>query len=113
VRARRRRRGSGAGWGRSVALVATWLVMLLVALSVVIWRQTEGVERERALRELETERAVAEADRLAAVRRVEELRSRTRVVRVARERLGMHLPEDREIVFLPSPATAGWEGPLE
>lgn len=56
---------------------------------------------ERVLRDLETQRAVAEAERVASSRRVEELRSRARVVRVARARLGMHLPADREIVFLP------------
>ena len=57
---------------------------------------------ERALRELETERGIAEAERIAAVRRVEELQSRVRVLAVARDRLGMHLPSDDEIVFLPA-----------
>lgn len=57
---------------------------------------------ERALRALEAERSLAEADRVANARRIEELGSRARIVRVARDRLGMHLPEDREIVFLPA-----------
>ena len=47
--------------------------------------------------------ALTEAERVELVRRIEELRSRARVVRVARERLGMHLPSDDEIVFLPVP----------
>jgi hypothetical protein len=33
-------------------------------------------------------------------RQIEELRSRSRVLRVARTRLGMHLPDETEIVFL-------------
>jgi hypothetical protein len=56
---------------------------------------------ERALRELETQRGIAEADRAYESTQVEELRSRNRVVRVARERLGMVVPDDNDIVFLP------------
>jgi hypothetical protein len=56
---------------------------------------------EGRLREVEVERGVAEAERVAAARRVEELRGRARIVRVARDRLGMHLPEEREIIFVP------------
>ena len=69
---------------------------------------------ERSLRAVEAERAIAEAERITAMRRIEELRGRARVVRVARERLGMHLPADSEIIFLPAtevlPATEG--GPV-
>jgi pyruvate kinase len=56
---------------------------------------------EEALRAVEVDRAIAESERVAAARRIEELRSRSRVVSYARDRLGMHLPEDREIVYLP------------
>ncbi|MEX2583938.1 MAG: hypothetical protein WD766_11720 [Gemmatimonadota bacterium] len=93
------RRGEG-GRRSGVVAVAGWLVLLLAALSLVTWRQTRGLEMERALRDVRSERAIAEAERVAAARRVEELRSRSRIVAVARERLGMHLPEDGEIVFL-------------
>lgn len=89
------------GWVRAVG----WLVLLLVSLLSVTWRQTRGVEMERALQAVEAERAIAEAERVGEVRRIEELRSRARVVRVARDRLGMHLPEDGEIVFLPVETT--------
>jgi len=97
---RNARRRSGGGWG--FLAVAGWLVLLLAALSLVTWRQARGVEMERALRALEVDRGIAEAERVAAARRVDELRSRARVVRVARDRLGMHVPEDRELVFLPA-----------
>ncbi|MEX2572122.1 MAG: hypothetical protein WD737_12550 [Gemmatimonadota bacterium] len=86
---------------RGVVSVGLWLVLLLAALSFVTWRQARGVQMERALRQVETDRGIAEAERVAAVRRVEELRSRVRIMRVARDRLGMRLPTDREIVFLP------------
>lgn len=84
-----------------VLMVAGWLILLLAALSLVTWRQTQGVAMEQALRQLEAQRAIAEADRVTTTRRVEELRSRARVLRVASQRLGMHIPGDREIVFLP------------
>lgn len=108
---RGRLRPPGSGRLPGVLGVAGWLALLLVSLSVVTWRQTRGVEMEQALRETETERGIAEAERVASARRVEELRSRSRIVRVARERLGMHLPEDHEIVFVAvggdAPGTAG------
>lgn len=83
--------------------VAGWTLVLLASLSMVTWRQTQGLALERELRELESERAIVEAEAVGLVRRMEELRSRARVVRVARDRLGMHLPGDDEIVFLPAP----------
>ncbi len=98
---RRPRGGRKVRRGSGVLMVAGWLVLLLAALSLVTWRQTQGVAMEQALRELEAQRAIAEADRVTTARRVEELRSRRRILRVARERLGMHVPSDGEIIFLP------------
>ncbi|HEV2130016.1 MAG TPA: cell division protein FtsL, partial [Longimicrobiaceae bacterium] len=74
---------------------------------VVIWRQTRGVALEHGLRELQAEHTAGEADRVELERRIQTLASRARVVRIARERLGMHLPENQEIVFLPMPPTEG------
>ena len=98
---RRRNRPKGERRLPGVFVVAGWLVLLLAALSLVPWRQTRGVEMERALRQTETDRGIAEAERVAASRRVEELQSRVRVLSVARGRLGMRLPSDEEIVYLP------------
>jgi cell division protein FtsL len=99
----------GAARRRRWPRVVGWMTLLLSALVLVTWRQTRGLSLERELRETETEHAIAEAEAVELVKQVEELRSRARIVRVARERLGMHLPGDAEIVFLPSPVfrTAG------
>lgn len=86
------------------------MVLVLSSLFFVTWRQTRGLQLERALGDIEAERAIAEAERVDLTRRVEELRSRARIVRVARERLGMHLPADSEIVFLPAPVDGLPEG---
>lgn len=85
---------------------AGWLLLLLGSLLLVTWRQTRGLAMEGGLRELEAERAVTETERVELVRRIEELRSRSRIVRVARERLDMHLPSAAEIVYLPVDAPA-------
>lgn len=96
--AKRRAGGRGRpGWIGALG----WLLLLLASLSLVTWRQTRGLTLEREVRELETARAMKETERVELTRRIEQLRSRSRIVRVARERLGMHLPEDSEIVFLP------------
>jgi cell division protein FtsL len=89
---------------RGVAGVMGAVILLLAALALVTWRQTEGVAREHALRELQAERTIAEAERMELERRIQALSTRVRVVRVARERLGMHLPDDGEIMLLPLPA---------
>jgi cell division protein FtsL len=104
ARVKRRRRG--------FLRLFAWLLLLLGSLVVVAWRQTEGVARERALRELRSERAIVDAERMEMERKIQALSTRTRVVRVARERLGMQLPADREVVILPEPtAPAATGGP--
>lgn len=90
--------------------VLGWTALLLTSLLLVTWRQTRGLELERGLGVIQADREIAEAEAVELVRRVEELRSRARVVRVARDRLGMHLPDDEEIVFLASPVSGSSGG---
>jgi cell division protein FtsL len=92
--ARKRKR---PGWVGALG----WLVVLLASLALVTWRQTRGLALEKEVRTLETSRAMKEAERVELARRIEALRSRSRIVQVAHDRLGMHLPQDQEIVFLP------------
>jgi cell division protein FtsL len=89
--------GGRPGW----VVALGWLILMLMSLSVVTWRQTESLALEKEVRELERLRSLEEAERQATARRIEQLRSRARIVQVARDRLGMHLPADDEIVFLP------------
>lgn len=96
-----RPRGERRGGG--ILRVAALLVVILGALAVVVGRQTRGVALQREIRELEGDRAVAEAARLELETRIQSLQSRARVVRVARERLRMHLPADSEVVLVPLP----------
>ena len=99
-----RPRGERRGGG--ILRVAALLACLLGALAVVVGRQTQGVALQREIRELEGERAGSEAARLERETRIQSLQSRARVVRVARERLDMHLPADSEVVLVPLPREA-------
>lgn len=96
----------GAGRRGGIVRVAALLVLLLASLAVVVGRQTRGVALQREIRALEGDRAVAETARLELETRIQALRSRARVVRVARDRLGMHLPADSEVVLIPLPREA-------
>ncbi|MDQ3556240.1 MAG: cell division protein FtsL [Gemmatimonadota bacterium] len=81
--------------------LAGWLLVLLAAFATVVWRQTRGVALQRELRAIEADQGIAEARRLELVGRMHALGSRSRIVRVAGERLGMQLPDDRDIVLVP------------
>ena len=98
-RSERRARGRGAMRRMSFVLV------MLGALASVVWRQTVGYERERQLSALRAELSQAEAERVEVANRIQALQTRARITRVARERLGMHVARDEEIVMLPIPAT--------
>jgi cell division protein FtsL len=81
--------------------VVGWTLLVSAALLIVTWRQTRGLEMERELADTLALHALVETRRVELSRRSEELRSRARVIRVAGERFGMHLPVGEEIVFLP------------
>ena len=93
---------------RFLTLLGNTLLALAVAasLSVVVWRQTEGVARQRELGALREAASIAEAERTEWDNRIQALQTRTRVVRVARQRLGLHVARDHEVVLLPVPASA-------
>lgn len=95
------------------ALLGNTLLALAVAasLATVVWRQTEGVERQRELTRLGEETAIAAAERAEMASRLQALGTRARITRVGRERLGLHVARDHEVVFLPVPAAALEEGP--
>ena len=74
---------------------------LLLAMTIVVKRQTHAFEVLKALDKARTARAFAEAQRSELNRRIEFLESRARVVSEATKRLGMHVPSAEEMIFLP------------
>jgi len=90
--------------------LALWLVALLAALWVVIARQTASLNAARALADLRAERAALEGRRAALERRIRTAESRA-VLLPRAQRLGLRLPADSEIVFLPVPGAAAPSAP--
>jgi cell division protein FtsL len=76
-------------------------LLLLGSLTLVVWRQSQALEMQRALDSVRSERALAESQRAALARRIERLESRARVSEAAASRLNMRVPSGREIVILP------------
>ncbi|HYW13781.1 MAG TPA: hypothetical protein VE871_17595 [Longimicrobium sp.] len=93
---------------RRRAALGKLLMVLMVAgaLVSVVWRQTEGVARQRELSRIENETSIAEAERVEWANRIQALQTRARITRVARQRLGLHVAKDDEVVLLPVPAAA-------
>lgn len=76
------------------------------ALVSVVWRQTEGVARQRELSRIENETSIAEAERVEWANRIQALQTRARITRVAQQRLGLHVARDDEVILLAVPAAA-------
>lgn len=76
-------------------------LVLLSSLTLVVWRQSQALEMQRALEAVRRDRVVEESRRTALLRRVEQLESRGWVSEAAGSRFGMRLPSGDEIVILP------------
>ena len=87
--------------------IALACATLLGSMSLVVWRQGRALETLRALDEARRTHALLESSRASLLREIEELESRSRIVTVAGERLGLHVPSGAEIVILQLPEAAG------
>ncbi len=95
----RRRRRPGRSWA-TPSLLALGFSGLLSALSLVTWRQSRAFEALAELDGVERSLSLAESERVELLRRIQGLASRTRISSVAQDQLGMHRPEDSEMVLL-------------
>jgi hypothetical protein len=85
-------------------LVAVWLLAFLAVAWIVIARQTAAIRAARELATLREERATLTGRGAELERRIRRAESRAVLVPRARARLGLRLPADTEIIFLPAPA---------
>jgi hypothetical protein len=76
--------------------------VLVGSLCFVLGRQCRACEAHVERDELRRQVAVAQAEQIEMEREIQVLLSRTRVVPDARRRLGMHMPDASEQVFLPA-----------
>jgi cell division protein FtsL len=85
----------------ATSLTALAVAALLIALSLVTWRQARTREALTELADIRREMSLAEAEQGELQRRIQVLESRSRVVRDARNRLDMRTPHAGEIVLIP------------
>lgn len=88
--------------GRSIVFLAL-LGFVLVATGV-IWRRSTGIAMSRELRVLETRRTALEAQQADLQGSIRDAMSRDRLVNIAEQRLGMRIPPETLVTFLPRPA---------
>jgi hypothetical protein len=81
--------------------VALAVAGLLASLSLVAWRQSRALEALGGLDTVKKELSLSLAERAELNRRIQYLQSYGRVVRDARTRLGMRIPDASEQVLLP------------
>ena len=86
--------------------VAVTFAVFVSSLGFVLWRQSRAFEAHVELDGLRRQVAVAQAEQVELERSVQFLVSRAHVVPVARRRLGMHMPDASEQVFLPAEPTS-------
>lgn len=86
--------------GGAAGLLTLLVIALLVAMSLVPWRQSRALEVLAEMDRVERELTLARAEKERLREEVEGLESRERVVREARERLGLRMPSAREVVIL-------------
>lgn len=89
--ARRQRRGR--------SIVAALLVGFVVVASAVIWRRTYGITQARRLAMLDRQLVQLEADRARLAGLIRDESSRAQLWSVA-QRLGMRVPDDRQVRFI-------------
>ncbi len=94
-----RRSRFGYSWA-TLSLLTLGFAGLLSALSLVTWRQSRAFEALAEFDRLERSLSLAESERTDLLRRIQGLTSRPRISLVARDRLGMHRPDDSEMVLL-------------
>ena len=81
--------------------VALAVAALLASLSLVAWRQSRALETLAELDRVRREKTLASVEVEELRARIHHLESRSRMVPVARERLGMKMPDASQIVYLP------------
>jgi cell division protein FtsL len=85
-----------------IGKVAVTFAVFIASLGFVTWRQSRAFEVHVELDELRRRVAVAQAERVDLERSIQALQSRSHVVPMAIEHLGMHMPDGSEQVFLPA-----------
>ncbi|HVF38813.1 MAG TPA: hypothetical protein VM939_02860 [Gemmatimonadaceae bacterium] len=85
-------------------LIACGLIGFVLTAAAVIARRSYGHQQGLASTQLERRQAALESERVQLTARIRDASSRPRLVPIAEQRLGMHVPADSQVVFLQRPA---------
>lgn len=98
-------RGTGRGRLKGRYWVALWLLGFLGVALMVQWRQSTALSTVRELSRLQRTRGALEVSRSAHLGEIHRSRSRSVLVPLVQQKLGLRLPEDAEITILQDPRT--------
>jgi cell division protein FtsL len=91
---------SGVGLrGRSlIGLILGAFVLIALA---IVWRRTIGISQSERLAALDARRGTLESERARLQAEIRDASSRQTLGATVEQRLGMHVPTDRQVVILP------------
>ena len=84
--------------------VALALVAFLLVATGVIWRRSLGIAEAKALHNLDRQRAELDAERAKLVSDIRSGSSFGRLGPVVSKRLGMRVPSDSQLIWIPRPS---------
>jgi membrane protein implicated in regulation of membrane protease activity len=94
-------KGSVAFRGRTrVALILAAFVLVALA---IVWRRTIGIGQSEHLAVLDAKRVELEGERARLESEIRDASARQTLGNSVEQRLGMHIPSDKQVVILPRP----------
>lgn len=84
-----------------VALILAAFVLVALA---IVWRRTIGISQSERLAALDARRVALEGERARLESEIRDASARQTLGASAEQRLGMHIPTDKQVVILPRAA---------
>ena len=91
-------KGGVAMRGRS--LIGLLLAAFLVVALSIVWRRTIGIKQSESLAALDARKSQLESERARLEGEIRDASARQNLGTVVEQRLGMHIPTDRQVVIL-------------
>ena len=85
---------------RGRSLIGLLLVAFLVVALSIVWRRTVGIRQSEALAALNAKKSQLESERTRLEGEIRDASARQNLGAVVEQRLGMHIPSDRQVVIL-------------
>ena len=85
---------------RGRSLIGLLLAVFLVVALSIVWRRTIGIKQSETLAALDTRKTQLESERARLEGQIREASARQTLGTVVEQRLGMHIPSDRQVVIL-------------